>query len=186
MRKISLHDLRVDTIIGAYHDERHETQPLRGFVELAGDFKTEHGIFDYATLEYAALYALRHGAFKFLEDAAEALLDIVQTMATHMHHVEHVEFQSRVQLFKPQALQSAFPSVECTRSFSGQDKLDFASWGRVVLSVTEKSCAPTLECQPESGVRLYLHKYEETPVVRAQDIASILDETTLSLSTNVY
>ena len=114
MDKVRIENLYVETIIGFYHWEHEEPQPLQIDLELGTDFSDAFvsddlpDALDYATLSRRVKQYCQASRFHLLEALCGGILKLIFTEFA----VQSVKLAIR----KPHALRDAIPSVECFRT----------------------------------------------------------------------
>lgn len=121
--RVSLHQLKVDCVIGVYAEERKKAQPVELDLELALEAGAQSpssmaGTVDYARIAGEVRFLMQVSRFQLLEHAAEAIARYV--LAPPTADVPHAGVSAvTVTLRKPRALEGvATPSVRITRRAS--------------------------------------------------------------------
>ena len=113
MDMVRIDNLYVETIIGFYHWEHEEPQPLQIDLELGTDFSKAFvsddlsDALDYATLSRRVKQYCQQSRFHLLEALCGGILKLV--------FVEFPVQSVRLVIRKPHALRDAIPSIECYR-----------------------------------------------------------------------
>ena len=122
--KVKINDLYLEAVIGFYHWEHSEPQPLLLDIALGTDFdqafesdNLEHTL-DYAAISKGIKQLCQGSRFHLLEGLAKAIL---QYIFAHWP-VKDVHLSMR----KPHALRSAVASIECYRTRVQMEKLSMS------------------------------------------------------------
>lgn len=114
MDMVRIDNLYVETIIGFYHWEHEEPQPLQIDLELGTDFSEAFvsddlsDALDYATLSRRVKQYCQQSRFHLLEALCGGILKLV--------FAEFPVQSVRLVIRKPHALRDAIPSIECYRA----------------------------------------------------------------------
>ncbi|MCK5894806.1 MAG: dihydroneopterin aldolase [Endozoicomonadaceae bacterium] len=114
MDMVRIDNLYVETIIGFYHWEHEEPQPLHIDLELGTNFSDAFvsddlsDVLDYAALSRRVKQCCQQSRFHLLEALCGRILTLIFT--------EFAVQSVRLEIRKPHALRNGIPSVECYRT----------------------------------------------------------------------
>ena len=118
--KVKISDLHVEVVIGFYHWEHDEPQPLLIDLELGTDFTNVFNsdsledTLDYAELMKSVKKLCQNSRFHLMEALAGAIL-------THVF-MEYPVIDVGLYMRKPHALRNAVASIECYRTREQMDR----------------------------------------------------------------
>ncbi len=163
--RVTMHDLKVHALIGAYTEERQIEQPLHLNLNILCETYPKDYVIDYALLERAFIFILERGKFRLLEDACKALLDFTQCVTQAIAQAKRLKIACQVQIIKPNALEQTFPALEISREWDESNPRSLVAWENLMVTLAPKNENPPLEIDPLTSLRLSLNHLDADPEV---------------------
>lgn len=163
---VSIHDLRVDCIVGVYPSERNRAQPLAVDVDLVLDTEPAarserlSATVDYAATSAQIAFILRFGHFKLLETAAHALARYLLAKPA-IGEKRAAVTEARIRLRKPDAAgMCGVPALEIRRDAAWVDlTTETKPFGTVdIVHETEDAGIYRLNVAPGQSIPLHVHR----------------------------